>query len=88
MTDVLNADGLVSGTELEKTHKKSTDKEFVAGLQQALSRDLVAARLKGGVMVVDENFKIVMMDRKAAKFYGVSPGQSQGKGFYSLFPGL
>ena len=88
MTDVLNADGIVSGTELEKKHKKPTDKEFVAGLQQALSRDLVAARLKGGVMVVDENFKIVMMDRKAAKFYGVSPGQSQGKGFYSLFPGL
>jgi diguanylate cyclase (GGDEF)-like protein len=88
MTDVLSADGIVSGTKLEKQHRKPTDRAFVAGLQQTLSRDLVAARLKGGVMVVDENFKIVMMDRKAAKFYGVSPGQSQGKGFYSLFPGL
>ena len=88
MTDVLNADGIVSGTELEKKQERQADTEPGAGLEQALSRDLVAARLKGGVMVVDENFKIVMIDRKAAKFCGVSSGQSQGKGFYSLFPGL
>lgn len=88
MTDVLNADGIVSGTELENKLERPPDKESGTGLDQALSRDLVAARLKGGVMVVDENFKIVMIDRKAAKFCGVSSGQSQGKGFYSLFPGL
>ena len=88
MTDVLNADGIVSGTELENKLERPPDKESGTGLEQALSRDLVAARLKGGVMVVDENFKIVMIDRKAAKFCGVSSGQSQGKGFYSLFPGL
>ena len=82
MTDVLNADGIVSGTELEKKQERQADTEPGTGLEQALSQDLVAARLKGGVMVVDENFKIVMIDSKAAKFCGVSSGKSQGKGFY------
>ena len=88
MTDVLNADGIVSGTELENRLQRPADNELGLGVEQALSRDLLTARLKGGVMVVDENFKIVMIDRRAAKFFGVSSGQSQGKGFYSLFPGL
>ncbi|MDA8902275.1 EAL domain-containing protein [Porticoccaceae bacterium] len=88
MTDVLNADGIVSGTELENRLQRPAGNELGLGVEQALSRDLLTARLKGGVMVVDENFKIVMIDRRAAKFFGVSSGQSQGKGFYSLFPGL
>jgi hypothetical protein len=92
MTDSLNTDGIVSGTELEKKTAKSLDKAIGSGLNhalnQVLSKDLVAARLKGGVMVVDQNFKVVMIDLKAANFCGVSSGQSQGKRFYSLFPGL
>lgn len=88
MTDVLNADGIVSRTKLEKKLESPSETELSQKQEQALSRDLVEARLKGGVMVVDENFKIVMIDRKAAKFCGVSSGQSQGKEFYSLFPGL
>ncbi len=93
MTDVLNTDGVGSGTEESDTalsggsHDELTS-ELSAVFNQDLSRDLVAARLKGGVMVVDHNFKVVMIDRKAAHFCGLSPGQSQGKKFYSLFPGL
>lgn len=60
----------------------------VSGAGSELSRALVAARLKGGVMVVDRNFRVVMIDRKAAEFCAVSPGQSQGKRFYALFPAL
>ena len=60
----------------------------VGGAGAELSRALVAARLKGGVMVVDRNFRVVMIDRKAAEFCAVSPGQSQGKRFYALFPAL
>ena len=75
MTDVLNADGIVSGTELENRLQRPADNELGLGVEQALSRDLLTARLKGGVMVVDENFKIVMIDRRAAKFFGVSSVQ-------------
>ena len=68
------------------------DKSFhikgVGGAGAELSRALVAARLKGGVMVVDRNFRVVMIDRKAAEFCAVSAGQSQGKRFYALFPAL
>jgi PAS domain S-box-containing protein len=39
-------------------------------------------------MVVDRNLRVVMIDRKAADFCQVSSGQSQGKRFYALFPGL
>jgi len=53
-----------------------------------LSRALIAARLQGGVMVVDRNLRVVMIDRKAADFCRVSSGQSQGKRFYALFPAL
>lgn len=60
----------------------------VGGAGAELSRALVAARLKGGVMVVDRNFRVVMIDRKAAEFCAVSAGQSQGKRFYALFPAL
>ena len=60
----------------------------VSGAGSELSRALVAARLKGGVMVVDRNFRVVMIDRKAADFCQVSSGQSQGKRFYALFPAL
>jgi diguanylate cyclase (GGDEF)-like protein/PAS domain S-box-containing protein len=60
----------------------------VSGAGSELSRALVAARLKGGVMVVDRNFRVVMVDRKAAEFCAVSSGQSQGKRFYALFPAL
>ena len=60
----------------------------VSGAGSELSRALVAARLKGGVMVVDRNFRVVMIDRKAAEFCAVSAGQSQGKRFYALFPAL
>ena len=60
----------------------------VSGAASELSRALVAARLKGGVMVVDRNFRVVMIDRKAAEFCAVSAGQSQGKRFYALFPAL
>jgi hypothetical protein len=60
----------------------------VSGAGSELSRALVAARLKGGVMVVDRNLKVVMIDRKAAEFCAVSPGQSQGKRLYALFPAL
>ena len=60
----------------------------VSGAGSELSRAFVAARLKGGVMVVDRNFRVVMIDRKAAEFCAVSPGQSQGKRFYALFPAL
>ena len=52
------------------------------------NRALVSARLKGGVLVVDRNLRVVMIDRTAAAFCGVSPGQSQNKRFYALFPGL
>jgi hypothetical protein len=83
MTDAFNTDGIVSGRELETKTAKSLDKAIGSGLNQAfnqvLSKDLVAARLNGGVMVVDQNFKVVMIDRKAANFCGVSSGQSQGK---------
>jgi PAS domain-containing protein len=75
MTDVLNADGIVSGTELENRLQRPADNELGLGVEQALSGDLLTARLKGGVMVVDENFKIVMIDRRAAKFFGVSSVQ-------------
>ena len=78
MTDVLNTDGIGSGAELNIDSQSDSE----------LSRALIAARLKGGVMVVDHNFKIVMIDRKAASFCGLSPGQSQGKRFYSVFPPL
>jgi diguanylate cyclase (GGDEF)-like protein/PAS domain S-box-containing protein len=60
----------------------------VSGAGSELSRALVAARLKGGVMIVDRNFRVVMIDRKAAEFCAVSSGQSQGKRFYALFPAL
>ena len=60
----------------------------VSGAGSELSRALVAARLKGGAMVVDRNFRVVMIDRKAAEFCAVSAGQSQGKRFYALFPAL
>jgi len=76
MTDVLNTDGTVVGAQLKQS------------LDQEISKDIVAARLRGGVMVVDHNFKVVMIDRKAANFCNVSSGQSQGKRFYSLFPNL
>ena len=58
------------------------------GAGSELSRALIAARLQGGVMVVDRNLRVVMIDRKAADFCQVSSGQSQGKRFYALFPGL
>ena len=93
MADVLNTDGIGSGTETSdaelsgELHDEITSK-LTAAFNQELSRDLVAARLKGGVMVVDHNFKVVMIDRKAAHFCGLSPGQSQGKKFYALFPRL
>ena len=58
----------------------------VSGAGSELSRALVAARLKGGVMVVDRNFRVVMIDRKAAEFCAVSSGQSQGKRFYCAIP--
>lgn len=57
-------------------------------VESELNRALVAARLKGGAIVVDRNFKVVMIDRKAARYCGVSPGQSQGKRLYSLFSSL
>lgn len=60
----------------------------VGGAGSELSRALIAARLQGGVMVVDRNLRVVMIDRKAADFCQVSSGQSQGKRFYALFPGL
>ena len=60
----------------------------VGGAGSELSRALIAARLQGGVMVVDRNLRVVMFDRKAADFCQVSSGQSQGKRFYALFPGL
>ena len=60
----------------------------VSGAGSELSRALIAARLKGGVMVVDRNLRVVMIDRKAADFCKVSSGQSQGKRFYALFPAL
>lgn len=60
----------------------------MSGAGSELSRALVAARLQGGVMVVDRNFRVVMIDRKAADFCQVSSGQSQGKRFYALFPAL
>ena len=66
MTDVLNTDGIGSGAGLNIDSQSDSE----------LSRALIAARLKGGVMVVDHNFKIVMIDRKAASFCGLSPGQS------------
>jgi diguanylate cyclase (GGDEF)-like protein/PAS domain S-box-containing protein len=64
-------------------HAKGT-----GGAGSQLSRALIAARLQGGVMVVDRNLRVVMIDRKAADFCQVSSGQSQGKRFYALFPGL
>ncbi|MBT5105580.1 MAG: EAL domain-containing protein [Porticoccaceae bacterium] len=60
----------------------------VGGAGSELSRALIAARLQGGVMVVDRNLRVVMIDRKAADFCQVSSGQSQGKRFYALFPVL
>ena len=60
----------------------------VSGAGSELSRALIAARLQGGVMVVDRNLRVVMIDRKAADFCKVSSGQSQGKRFYALFPAL
>ena len=60
----------------------------VGGAGSKLSRALIAARLQGGVMVVDRNLRVVMIDRKAADFCQVSSGQSQGKRFYALFPAL
>jgi diguanylate cyclase (GGDEF)-like protein/PAS domain S-box-containing protein len=62
--------------------------EGVSGAGSELSRALIAARLQGGVMVVDRNLRVMMIDRKAADFCQVSPGQSQGKRFYALFPAL
>ena len=63
-------------------------KKGVSGIGSDLSRALVAAKLAGGVMVIDRNFRVVMIDRKAAEFCRVSSGQSQGKRFYALFPSL
>jgi len=60
----------------------------VGGAGSELSRALVAARLQGGVMVIDRNFRVVMIDRRTADFCRVSAGQSQGKRFYGLFPAL
>lgn len=63
-------------------------KKGVSGIGSDLSRALVAAKLAGGVMVIDRNFRVVMIDRKAAEFCRVSSGQYQGKRFYALFPSL
>jgi len=63
-------------------------KKGVSGIGSDLSRALVAAKLAGGVMVIDRNFRVVMIDRKAAEFCRVSSGQSQGKRFYALFTSL
>jgi hypothetical protein len=84
MTDVLNTDGI--GSDSNWLNRLSSHSDHEPG--QGLSSELIASRRKGGVMVVDHNFKVVMIDRKAAQFCGVSPGQSQGKRFYSLFPTL
>ncbi|MDA8782611.1 EAL domain-containing protein [Porticoccaceae bacterium] len=84
MTDVLNTDGI--GSDSDWLNRLSSHSDQEPG--QGLSSELIASRRKGGVMVVDHNFKVVMIDRKAAQFCGVSPGQSQGKRFYSLFPTL
>ena len=46
MTDVLNTDGTVVGAQLKQS------------LDQEISKDIVAARLRGGVMVVDHNFTL------------------------------
>ena len=78
MTEVLDTDGIGSGAD--STIASQSDSE--------LSRAKISARLKGGVMVVDGNFKVVMIDSRAAGFCGLSSGQSQGKPFYSLFPSL
>jgi hypothetical protein len=82
MVDVLNADGIGSGTGAELADKLGQS------LNKELSRELMAGRSKGGVMVVDHNFKVVMIDAKVAQYCSVSAGQSQGKRFYALFPGL
>lgn len=82
MTDVLNAEGFGSGTGAKLAGKLGQS------LNRELSRELVAGRSKGGVMVVDHNFRVVMIDAKAAQYCSVSAGQSQGKRFYALFPSL
>ena len=46
----------------------------VGGAGSELSRALVAARLQGGVMVIDRNFRVVMIDRRTADFCRVSAG--------------
>lgn len=78
MTEVLDTDGIGSGADSNIDSQSDSE----------LSRALISARLKGGVMVVDGNFKVVMIDSRAAGFCGLSSGQSQGKPFYSLFPSL
>ena len=82
MTDVLSADGIGSGTGVELANKLGQS------LTKELSRELMAGRSKGGVMVVDHNFKVVMIDATVAQYCSVSAGQSQGKRFYALFPSL
>jgi hypothetical protein len=82
MTDVLNAEGFGSGTGAKPAGKLGQS------LNRELSREMVAGRSKGGVMVVDHNFRVVMIDAKAAQYCSVSAGQSQGKRFYALFPSL
>jgi diguanylate cyclase (GGDEF)-like protein len=88
MTDVLNTDGIGSDSDWLQQLSSDLNNGLDDGLYSQLSSELIASRQKGGVMVVDHNFKVVMIDRKAAQFCGVSPGQSQGKRFYSLFPTL
>ena len=61
MIDVLNADGIGSGTGAELADKPGQS------LNKELSRELMAGRSKGGVMVVDHNFKVVMIDAKVAQ---------------------